>query len=244
MDERALKQVEELTMFLFNKVDEDPEKVAGIITAIVGETFGAPPVLTSFTEAVVLTNAGSVLVNAGSRTDNEEDLATGELWMQAVVDSGFLNDEEWESAALYNLANSRLALTDISYSQALGNGDHEERIRAGVEQRTSDKDRLRLARVELTRAAGLTADSRSKGMRLCNLANALDHSGRWVEAYDAYVRALDADPENGAVAGNVAVLIQRAIGNGWDFDGHLCSLYDYYLGKAKANRRCDRIGRG
>nr|WP_314144424.1 LA2681 family HEPN domain-containing protein [uncultured Rhodococcus sp.] len=236
MDEHALKQVEGLTMFLFDKVDEHPEMAAGLITTTINDTFGARPVLTSFTEAVILMNAGSVLINAGSRTDNEENLATGELWMQAVVDSGFLNIAERESAALYNLANSRLALTDISYSQALGGEDHEERIRAVAAQRTSDKDRLRLARVELTRAANLTADPRSKGMSLCNLANALDHSGRWVEAYDAYVRALEADPENGAAAGNAAVLIQRAIGNGWDFDGHLCSLYDHYLGQAKANR--------
>lgn len=236
MDEHDLSQIESLTMFLSDKVDEDPEKAAGIITAIVGQAFGEPPVLTSFTEAAVLTNAGSVLINSGARTGNGKDLATGEMWMQAVVDSGFLNDEERESAALYNLANSRLALTDIAYSEALAGKDYEERIRAVAKHRISDKDRLRRARVELTRAAALTAHPRQKGMRLCNLANALDHSGRWVEAYDAYVRALDADRENGAAAGNAAVLIERAIANGWDFDGHLCSLYDHYLRLAKANR--------
>ncbi|MGX7698282.1 LA2681 family HEPN domain-containing protein [Gordonia polyisoprenivorans] len=236
MDKDVLTHVDGLTIFLSDKVDEDPEKAAGIITAIVSETFGEPPVLTSFTEAAVLTNAGSVLINAGSRTGNEENLATGELWMQTIVDSGLLNDAEKESAALYNLANSRLALTDIAYSRALGGEDREDQIRATAQQRIRDKDRLRLARVELARAAGLTSNLRAKGMRLCNLANALDHSGRWVEAYDAYVRALDGDPENGAAAGNAAVLIERAIGNGWDFDGHLCSLYDHYLGMAKANR--------
>ncbi len=236
VDEDALKQVEGLTMFLFEKVDEDPDKAAGVITAVVEEAFGAPPMLSSSTEAAVLTNAGSVLINAGSRTENETDLARGELWMQAVVDSGLLADTDRQAAALYNLANSRLALTDISYSQALRRESHEERIRAVAEQRIADRDRLRLARVELTRAAGLTSDARYKGMQLCNLANVLDHSGRWVEAYDAYVRALKADPENGAAAGNAAVLIEKAIGNGWDFDGHLCSLYDHYLARAKANR--------
>lgn len=236
VDEDALKQVERLTMFLFERVDEDPDKAAGIITAVVEEAFGAPPMLSSSTEAVVLTNAGSVLINAGNRTENETDLARGELWMQAVVDSGLLNGTDREAAALYNLANSRLALTDISYSQALRRDSHRERVRAVAEQRITDKDRLRLARVELARAAQLTSDPRYKGMQLCNLANVLDHSGRWVEAYDAYVRALDADPDNGAAAGNAAVLIERAIGNGWDFDGHLCSLYDHYLARAKANR--------
>lgn len=236
MDSDALKQVEGLTMSLFEKVDEDPDKTAGIITAVVEDAFGAPPVPTSFTEAVVLTNAGSVLINSGSRTDNEKDLTTGELWMQIVVDSGFLTATDREASALYNLANSRLALTDIAYSRALRAEEYEDRIRAVAEQRIADKDRVRLARVELARAASLTSDKRYMGMQLCNLANTLDHSGRWVEAYDAYVRALDADPENGVAAGNAAVLIQRAIGNGWDFDGHLCSLYDHYLGRAKANR--------
>lgn len=236
MDEDALKQVEGLTRFLFEKVDKDPEKAAGIVTAVVEQAFGAPPELTSFTEAVVLTNAGSVLINAGSRTDNKNDLANGKLWMQAVVDSGLLAGTDREAAALYNLANGRIAPTDISYSQALRSAGHEARIRAVARQRIVDKDQLRLARLELTRAAQLTAEPRYKGMQLCNLANVLDHSGRWVEAYDAYVRALDADPENGATAGNAAVLIERAIGNDWDFDGHLCSLYDHYLGRAKANR--------
>lgn len=236
MDEDVLKQIEGLAMFLFEKTDENPDKAAGMIIAVVEENFGAPPVPSSFMEAAVLTNAGSVLINAGSRTDNETALSMGELWMRSVVDSGFLDDTDREGAALYNLANSRIALTDISYTQAQRGADHKERTQAVAEQRIVDKDRLRLARVELTRAEQLTPEPRSKGMQLCNLANVLDHSGRWVEAYDAYVRALHADPENGAAAGNAAVLIQRAIGNGWDFDGHLCSLYDHYLTQAKANR--------
>ncbi len=64
----------------------------------------------------------------------------------------------------------------------------------------------------------------------------LDHSGRWIEAYEAYTHALEADPTNGNAAGNAAVLIERAIQAGWDFEGHLCSLYDHYLTMAQANR--------
>ncbi len=237
MDDEALKRIEGLTMFLFEKVDDDPDKAAGIIRAMVEESFGSPPTPTTSTEATVLTNAGSVLINAGSRADSEDDLSEGERWMQTVVDSGLLAGTDREAAALYNLANSRISLTDISYSQALRSAeDHEGRITAVAKQRLADKDRLRLARVELARAASLTTDRRNRGMQLCNLANTLDHSGRWIEAYDAYVRALDADADNGAAAGNAAVLIERAIQNGWDHDGHLCSLFDHYLGRAKANR--------
>ena len=41
---------------------------------------------------------------------------------------------------------------------------------------------------------------------------------------------------DGNAAGNAAVLIERVIGAGWDFEGHMCSLHDHYLTLAKANR--------
>lgn len=102
--------------------------------------------------------------------------------------------------------------------------------------RWGERERLRRARHELAIAASLADDGGDRGMRLCNLANTLDHSGRWIEAHDAYVRALGADPTNGNAAGNAAVLIGKVVGAGWDSEGHLCALHDRYVRLAQQNR--------
>ncbi|WP_298993287.1 LA2681 family HEPN domain-containing protein [uncultured Pseudokineococcus sp.] len=236
MDREALRSVEAATLFLDSKVDEDAERVLTMIIGLVNDVFGERLSLTSFEQAATLTNAASVLINAGNRASDLEALQTGEDWMANVVESGLLVGSRFESAAIYNLANSRLGITDLNVRRAWREASEDQRAAACAEVRLADRERLRQARQELSRAASLTQDARERGMRLCNLANTFDYSGRWVEAYDAYVGALDADPSNGNAAGNVAVLIERVISAGWDFEGHLCALYDHYLTLAQDNR--------
>lgn len=236
MDQGTLRAVEGATIFLYDKVDEDAEQVLAMITAIVDEAFGDRPRLTDVPQAATLMNAAGVLINAADRLSDSDALQIGEAWMTCVVESGLLKGTRFESAAIYNLANSRLGITDLNVARAWHEADEPQRVTACAERRLADHERLRQARQELDVAASLTDDARERGMRLCNLANTLDHSGRWVEAYDAYARALQADPHNGNAAGNAAVLIEKVIGAGWDFEGHLCSLYDHYLRLAQANR--------
>ncbi|MVU81346.1 hypothetical protein GPX89_29400 [Nocardia sp. ET3-3] len=236
MDRDKLRAVEGLTIFLDGKIDEDATKALVIMTAIVLDAFGDSPQPTTLEEAAILMNAAGVLINAGVRASDIEALGSGEEWMTRIVKSGLLIDTRFESAAIYNLANSRLAIAEFEIDPVQGDARDSSHTVTYAQQRFDARERLRLARIELDSAAALADGGRDRGMRLCNLANTLDHSGRWIEAYDAYVRALKADPENGNAAGNAAVLISRAIGAGWDFEGHLCSLYDHYLAMAKANR--------
>lgn len=236
MDREALDEVDSVTRFLDRKVDEDPGRVVSVLTTVVANTFGESPQPVEVTEAAILMNAAGVVINAASRMSDEQALLIAERWMTLVIGSGLLTGTRFETAALYNLANCQTSITDICVARAALHVPVPERALACVEARFADRERLRLARMNLWSAAVLSDDGRERGMRLCNLANTLDHSGRWVEAYDAYVRALQEDPENGNAAGNAADLISRVIGAGWDYEGHLCALYDKYLRQAKANR--------
>ncbi|SEE52200.1 LA2681 family HEPN domain-containing protein [Jiangella alba] len=64
----------------------------------------------------------------------------------------------------------------------------------------------------------------------------LDHSGRWAEAYDFYLRALEADPRNGNAAGNLSLLLENRIRTGVGQTGHIAALFDKYAALAKELR--------
>ncbi len=236
MDQEKLRATEGAALFLAGKVDDDADRVLVLMAAAVHDAFGECPHVADVQEAATLMNAAGVVINAAERTADTEALRTGETWMSLVVDSGLLENTRFESTALYNLANSRIAIADSHLALAWSDLGESERLAGAVASRFTERERLRLARRDLGIASRLTEDGRERGMQLCNLANTFDHSGRWIEAYDAYVRALDADAGNGNAAGNAAVLIQKVIGSGWDFEGHLCSLYDHYLTMAHTNR--------
>ncbi|GLE55929.1 hypothetical protein NJBCHELONAE_12370 [Mycobacteroides chelonae] len=236
MDEDALRDVAGLTYFLDGKVDEDPQRVAALLTTVVGEAFGGSPTPTQTRDAAILMNAAGVVINAACRTGDVEALMTAEGWMTSVIDSGLVAGSQYESAALYNLANCQTSIADIRVSLASTQAPERTQMQAWVATRFADHERLRLARQNLKSSAMLLDGGLERSTRWCNLANTLDHSGRWIEAYDAYVRALREAPSNGNAAGNAAVMISRVIGAGWDYEGHLCNLYDQYLRQAKDNR--------
>ena len=235
VDRDAIRDFEGLTLFLAGKVDDDAGRVLALMTKHVGELFGDCPQVNCVDEAAVLMNAAGVVINAASIDSDVQALRSAETWMTTIVESRLLDGTRFESIAIYNLANSRISITDIESTHVSQQSEGAQRVGAIAAARFRDRERLRLARRELDIAASLS-EGRDRGMRLCNLANTFDHSGRWIEAYDAYARALLADPENGNAAGNAAVLIERVIAAGWDFEGHLCSLYDHYLTLAKTNR--------
>jgi tetratricopeptide (TPR) repeat protein len=236
VNEKQLRMVEAVTLHLDGEVENDAQRVVEMVLVLVYQTFGDDPQVSDLRQAATLMNAAGVLINAAVRQSDSESLRTAEDWLTRIVRSSLLDGSRFASAALYNLANSRISICDLHSRQAWLEAEPTRRTVTMMESRFADRERLRSARSELALAAALSDNGRDRGMRLCNLANAFDQSGRWVEAYDAYVRALDADPKNGNAAGNVAVLIGKVIGNGWDFEGHLCTLYDHYLTWAQANR--------
>lgn len=80
------------------------------------------------------------------------------------------------------------------------------------------------------------ADPHTRSAAYCNLANCLDHSGRWAEAYDFYLRALDADSSNGNAAGNLAQLLMNRVASGVGQTGHIAAVYDKYVKQAQSLR--------
>ncbi len=129
----------------------------------------------------------------------------------------------------YNAATARTVVHEASRS--------ETRKDAFLTARMQDRELLRDARFLFT-VVGYDSQvaGELRGRALCNLANTLDDSGRWVEAYQAYRDALDADPTNGNAAGNAAELIRRRISSGRGALGHYAVVHDNLADLAVANR--------
>ncbi|WP_423924025.1 LA2681 family HEPN domain-containing protein [Frigoribacterium sp. 2-23] len=132
----------------------------------------------------------------------------------------------------YNAGNGRSCLHQLAHDRA--------ELTAGqyVAARLLDRDLLKEARA-LFFGVGYDASvaSELRGMALCNLANLFDDSGRWVEAYQAYSDALEADPTNGNASGNAAYLLRRRISTGRGTLGHYAVVHDAFVRHSKAHRQ-------
>jgi tetratricopeptide (TPR) repeat protein len=210
---------------------KDPVDSVDDLRALLNDIRGHDDQLPAWVRAVTLLNLSSVLINlAGDAQDIDALLEGAEIARECFV-SDELTDTELRQS-LYNQATAYSTAADLrSRSQVNWNarvpGDW-------ASARWAVRDWLLRARRLLREAAGPggSGNAEQSGMALCNLANALDASGRWVEAYDQYVHALERDPMNGNAAGNAAVLIGRAANAGWGNRVHLFGLYDRYLLKA------------
>jgi len=250
MNQDDMQNLSEELHALAYRVDSAPTDVIDRLPGLVHGVYGSGPLaLEDRSAAAVLLRAAGILIDAAVRERVIPHLVLAEAWLVDVVNSHQLDETNSASEVLYFLSNARIAVADLHWAQAAeaaraaesqeatepAEPAHDLRVVRAV-ARWDERGRLRASRRDLAWSAALTDDGGAAGMRLCNLANTLDHSGRWIEAYDAYVGALAADPTNGNAAGNAAVLIERTIASGWDFEGHLCSLYDRYLSMAKSNR--------
>lgn len=119
----------------------------------------------------------------------------------------------------YNAANGRSTRHRLQFDTSTPE--------ARLESRLLDRDQLRDIRLLF---AGVGYDhavaGTLRGTALCNLANILDDSGRWVEAYQTYRDALQADPTNGNASGNAAELLRRRIYSGRGALGHYAVVHD------------------
>ena len=136
----------------------------------------------------------------------------------------------------YNRANAYSEIVGIHVRQR-----HDAQPASGYpvacrDARWSDRDLLAAARAGFHRYATQFPDGEQQSAGWCNLGNEFDLSGRWLEAYDAYVAALAADPTNGNAAGNAAKLIRQIADARWGYGSQLHGLHDYYLAQAHALR--------
>lgn len=179
--------------------------------------------------------ASSVIINAGVVACDATALDLGAQWASAAHDDVSLDETERLGAA-YNRANAYTDIVQIRTRQryeaqpALGWNAHI------VAARWADRDLLAEARVAFRRSGTQADDARQRSTGWCNLGNLLDESGRWLEAYDAYVEALKGDPTNGNAAGNAARLIRHVADSRWGYTQHLHGLHDHYLAQAHALR--------
>lgn len=186
-------------------------------------------------EAHLRLYASSVIINAGMVARDSSALELGAQWVAAVCDDPTLDKAERLGAA-YNRANAYVDIVQIrtrdryDAQPSLGPRVHV------VEARWADRKLLAQGRAAFRQCGLQAVDAEQRSMGLCNLANVFNESGRWLEAYDAYVEALRADPSNGNAAGNATKLIRQVADSRWGYTDHLHALHDHYLARTHALR--------
>jgi hypothetical protein len=103
-----------------------------------------------------------------------------------------------DAALHYNLANGLIALADRQAYQ-------------GYDWYLTTAARRQRARWHFQKAASSTSNEDISGRALTNLGNAFWKAHRWVEAYDAYSRALEHDSSNGVALTGAAKILLRCI---------------------------------
>jgi tetratricopeptide (TPR) repeat protein len=175
-------------------------------------------------------SCSSLLINLGSDLENSAAVSAGVATAQealARVDYPALAPQ-----LSYNIANGLDALHRID--RVSWSNQHPDTPWSLFNLK--DRDRLRASRAGFSRIGYSNAHGDTRGRALCNLGNALDHSGRWLEGYQSYVDALEADPTNGNAAGNAAELLRKRAARGRGLSGHYAAVYDKYREQAQRLR--------
>lgn len=179
-------------------------------------------------------SCSSQLLNCAPATADRDAIRLGRTLAERALDLADPDSPQaWECR--YNIANSLLEECDLDWPNTSGEAlDWEPDF---IEMRLRHSKVLCEARAMLFQISEAeNAQGRTRSAACCNLANALDTSGRWAEAYDWYLRALEIAPDNGNAAGNLAQLLQFRIESGIGQTGHLATVYDHYLSLAQAAR--------
>ncbi|WP_434157563.1 LA2681 family HEPN domain-containing protein [Clavibacter michiganensis] len=172
--------------------------------------------------AQLILYCSSLLINLGETKHNSDIITQGERLVRIGLGESSARDLHPELH--YNLGNALTAQHDLEIRQYQDVSDAEGVRYVLMKNRAT----LRDIRFHFAFAAreGLSGDAR--GRALCNLANSLDESGRWLEAYQAYMDALEHDPTNGNAAGNVAQAIWYRVLRRRGQSGHYAALYEHY----------------
>ena len=186
--------------------------------------------LTDEQKSALLFMCSSVIINCGSELGESALLSAGkEVARQA--ESRTTPDQPLHYQCRYNVANAVCGLCDLGLPLADRREVWEPQL---IQNRIERRDELQEARRTFFEVGSSTiADPRTRSAAYCNLGNMLDHSGRWAEAYDFYLRALEADPRNGNAAGNLAQLLRTRIDTGIGQTGHIAAVYNKYVALAQ-----------
>lgn len=175
----------------------------------------------------------STLINMGAQKSDYTAVGDGISAAWDALKAGA--DQRWAGQLRYNIGNGLLALHEIDGAAEQASDTPPSAAKPII---LRQKDRLREARTHLSFAGSdPLAPERPRALALCNLANALDESGRWVEAYQLYRDALLADPTNGNASGNAAELLRRRLNRGHGLLGHYAAVYDSLVRHAQAHRQ-------
>lgn len=175
----------------------------------------------------------SMLINNGSDRGESESIEFGQQLAADAADAAE-SQSAFQYQCLYNVANSIEALCALRRPSGTRREEWQPELVAIRFDQRADLQRARMLFLTIGEAAG--ADNRTRSSAYCNLANDLDHAGRWAEAYDYYLRALEADATNGNAAGNLAQLLQGRMATGRGLIGHLAAVYDQYVVLAQSLR--------
>jgi hypothetical protein len=224
------------TVVLGRRVDDDPAEVIVRTVELINRTLDPSngPFPAGY-EAHLRLFASSLIINAGMVTRDAAALELGAQWASVAIDDATLDEAE-RLAAAYNRANAYTDIVGIRTRRRYDAQPARGWITHVVEARWADRNRLAESRAAFRRYGIQGADAPQRSTGWCNLGNALDESGRWLEAYDAYVEALKVDPTNGNAAGNAARLIRQVADSRWGYTDHLHALHDHYLAQAHAMR--------
>lgn len=121
---------------------------------------------------------------------------------------------------IYNLANG---LAELARLQDLGKPGRLDTAAQRQEVRTLFQQAAAKSEHALIRSSSLN-----------NLANQLKDSYRWIEAYDTYAAAIDADPANAVALSGIASLLRWRLKKKVDADGPIRRAAVRYLLQARA----------
>lgn len=186
----------------------------------------------------MLLDLSSFQIDAAIDVSDQEEINRGLAWAQSLLDDAEA-DETLNNLAAYNVANALTSIHYIAWKEYGKQAESQENKRFPF--RLADRETVRRTRVlyaKVSSSKEVLGPQRS--LALCNLGNALDESGRWIEAYQCYAEALEVDPNNGNAAGNAAELLLRRIDLGRGLLGHYGAVYDSYVLRAKKLREHTR----
>lgn len=186
--------------------------------------------LTASAWAQLKFTCSSILNNLGDDRGNRDAVERGIQCAQDALERG--GEPQLTEQLQYNVANGRSSLHKLNAREWRA---ADPALPPGLIA-LRDRELLRLVRRGFSDVGYSDAPDDTRGRALCNLGNELDHSGRWVEAYQAYVDALAADPTNGNAAGNAAEMLRIRAARGRGLPGHYAALYDRYREQAHEHR--------
>jgi len=186
--------------------------------------------------SVLLFMCSSIILNCAFELKDSSIINQGKELAERAL-SGTTPDEPLHYQCQYNVANAVTNLCDIGLPEAIPGTTRATWEPQLIENRIETRTDLQEARRRFFEVgSSATADHRTRSAAFCNLGNILDHSGRWAEAYDFFLRALEVDPRNGNAAGNLAQLLHTRIGTGIGQTGHIAAVYDKYVALAQELR--------